>query len=41
VKSERGAGLIVVLVIDTVIGVVWATRGLMGVFWRAVSIAAI
>jgi hypothetical protein len=41
VKSERAAGLIVVLVICAVIGIVWATRGLMGVFWGAVSIAAI
>jgi type IV secretory pathway VirB2 component (pilin) len=41
VKSERAAGLIVALVICAVIGIVWATRGLMGVFWGAVSIAAI
>lgn len=40
-KSERAAGLIVVLVIGAVIGIVWATRGLMSVFWGAVSIAAI
>jgi hypothetical protein len=41
VKSERAAGLIVVLVIGAVIAIVWATRGRMGVFWGAVSIAAI
>lgn len=40
-KSERAAGLIAVLVIGAVIGIVWATRGLMGVFWGALSIAAI
>lgn len=40
-KSERAAGLILVLVIGAVIGIVWASRGLMGVFWAAVSIAAI
>ena len=40
-KSERATGLLVVLVIGAVIGIVWATRGLMGVFWGAVSIAAI
>ena len=39
--SEHAAGLIVVLVIGAVIGLVWATRGLPGVFWGAVSIAAI
>jgi len=37
VKSERAVGLVMVLVI----GVVWASRGLMGVFWGVVSIAAI
>ena len=36
-KSERAVGLVMVLVI----GVVWASRGLMGVFWGVVSIAAI
>jgi hypothetical protein len=41
VKSERAAGLILVLVIGAVIGIVWATRGLTGVFWGAGSIAAI
>jgi hypothetical protein len=40
-KRERAARLVVVLVIGAVIGVVWATRGLMSVFWGAVSIAAI
>ena len=40
-KSERAAGLILVLVIGAVTGIVWATHGLMGVFWGAVSIAAI
>ena len=39
--SENAAGLIVVLVICAVIGLVWATHGLMGVFWGVVSIAAI
>jgi hypothetical protein len=41
VKSERAAGLVVVLVIGAAIGIVWVTRGLMGVFWGVVSIAAI
>jgi hypothetical protein len=40
-KNERAAGLVVVLVIGAVIGIVWVTRGLMGVFWGVVSIAAI
>ena len=40
-KNERAAGLIVVSVIGAVIGIVWATRGLMGVFWGALSIVAI
>jgi hypothetical protein len=41
VKRERAARLVVVLVIGAVVGSVWATRGLMGVFWGVVSIAAI
>ena len=41
VRSERAAGLVLVLVIGAVIGIVWATRGLMGVFWGVASIAAI
>jgi hypothetical protein len=41
VRSERAAGLVVALVIGAAIGIVWATRGLMGVFWGAASIAAI
>jgi uncharacterized membrane protein YcaP (DUF421 family) len=41
VKSERAAGLVVVLVIGAVISIVWVTRGRMGVFWGVVSIAAI
>jgi hypothetical protein len=41
VKSERAAGLVVVLVIGAVTVVVWVTRGLIGVFWGVVSIAAI
>ena len=40
-KSERAAGLILVLVIGAVLGIVWATRGVIGAFWGAVSIAAI
>ena len=40
-KSRRAAGLILVLVVGAVIGIVWATRGLMSVLWGAVSIAAI
>ncbi|MFL5920034.1 MAG: hypothetical protein ACJ75Q_10955 [Gaiellaceae bacterium] len=39
--SEHAAGLMVVLMICAVIGLVWATHGLMGVFWGVVSIAAI
>jgi hypothetical protein len=40
-KTERAAGVILVVVIGAVIGIVWATRDLMSVFWGAVSIAAI
>lgn len=40
-KKERAAGLVVVLLIGAVIGIVWATRGLMSVFWGVVGIVAI
>jgi hypothetical protein len=41
VKSERAAGLVLVLVIGAVIGIVWVTRGVVDVLWGVVSIAAI
>jgi uncharacterized membrane protein YcaP (DUF421 family) len=41
VKNERAAGLVLVLVIGAVVGIVWATRGLMSVFWGVVAIVAI
>ena len=40
-KNERAAGLVLVLVIGAVVGIVWATRGLMSVFWGVVAIVAI
>lgn len=40
-KRERAAVLVVALVIGAVIGIVWASRGLMSVFWGVVAIVAI
>ena len=40
-KRERAAVLVVALVIGAVIGIVWASRGPMSVFWGVVAIAAI